>query len=47
MATVSQKLITGVCSILWRTDSFAHIPGIKALLRVFSDDRGDCSQTAR
>ena len=48
MVAVSLMLIAGVCGILWRTDSFADIPGIKALLRIISDRGGglqpDCSR---
>jgi hypothetical protein len=39
-------LITGMCGILWRTDSFADIPGIKALLRIISDRPYGLHQTA-
>jgi hypothetical protein len=48
MVAVSLMLIAGVCGILWRTDSFADIPDIKALLCVISDGRRglqpDCSR---
>jgi hypothetical protein len=31
-----------MCNILWLTDSFSHIPGIKALLRIISEGRWGC-----